>query len=311
MLYERDRAARDIGLHFTQMKASGEKIVTTALAWFQLKGIRDIALSKANYDQAETIAIELEVKHLRFWHGLPVPTYLGLYIEAADEFLVMNVSRWIEQEFGEAIFQDSATTRTMRVPKASVLNKSAFDAIRITASVDLIRKRLTLDELGALLFLRDAQILKSVATSSERAVEQRLVWRRWISKMRSEVNFEERSDEAAEWEEIRRHWEYAMGPLEEAFPYLTFEAYDEEMDWDNVWDPDEIDPEDIHEIGGKMFIGEGGSSGECSEIELRPGLNDLGHTWSKMLAILEQADLLIVDDQTRWISVAPWHGPSL
>ena len=34
--HEKDRAALDLGMHFTQAKADGSKIVTPAIAWFQL-----------------------------------------------------------------------------------------------------------------------------------------------------------------------------------------------------------------------------------------------------------------------------------
>jgi hypothetical protein len=309
--YERDRAARDIGLHFTQATASGYKIVTTALVWFQLKGIRTVALCASKLAASETISLPLEVRHLRFWFSLPVPTYLAVYIEAADSFLVINVSRWIEEEFGENILVDDAKTKTIHLNKGWLLDDDAFSAIRNTASLELIEKRLHVDTPQADLFLRDAQIIRSIATAPKRGVEQRLCYIKWISKMRSEVYFEERHRNSTEWEQIRSHWQYAMGDLAAAFLYLSFEAFDEEMDWENLYDPDEIDGEDIHLIGDRRFVGVGGWTGEYSKVILRPALNSIGESWARMLEILESADLLVVDDQVMWVSVAPFHDRGL
>ena len=42
--YERDRGVRDIGIHLITKQQSGSERLTTALVWFQLKGIMATAV---------------------------------------------------------------------------------------------------------------------------------------------------------------------------------------------------------------------------------------------------------------------------
>jgi hypothetical protein len=160
------------------------------------------------------------------------------------------------------------------------------------------------------IFLRDDQIIKALAIANDRGTEIRLIFRKWLSTMRSEVYFEELGADG-NWNELRSHWQYAMGSLEDAFPYLTFSAFNDEDDYENVWDPDEIDPEDILEVTGNTIVGKGGATGELSEFLLRPELNDIGRTWAAMLSILEDAGVWSVRDEIIWVSVAPFHDRGL
>jgi hypothetical protein len=308
--YERDRAARDIGLHFTAPSSSGGKVVTTALAWFQLKGIRTQTLSAEQLAARSEVRLDLEVRHLKFWFLLQVPTYLVVYIECADIFLVINISRWIRENFAEKILKETATTKTVRVNKTLVLNDEAFTQIRQDGSIETIKDRINGTDRDARIFLRDDQIIKTLSTAQNRGTETRLFYRKWLSKMRSEVYFEQ-MDADGDWNELRSHWQYAMHSLEDAFPYLSFSAYEEEDDYENVWDPDEIWPDDILEVTGNTVVGKGGASGEFSEFLLKPELNDLGKTWAAMLEILEEAGVWVVPDGTYWISVAPFHDRGL
>lgn len=64
--YERDRAARDIGLHLTSPKTGGGEVVSLALVWFQLKGIHARTLSAERFALAPNIELRMETHHLRF-----------------------------------------------------------------------------------------------------------------------------------------------------------------------------------------------------------------------------------------------------
>src|SRR5436190_121857 len=65
--YERDRAARDIGLHLTKELKSGQKQVTNSLVWFQMKGVMATTLTKEQFEKAKSVKLSLDVEHLRHW----------------------------------------------------------------------------------------------------------------------------------------------------------------------------------------------------------------------------------------------------
>ncbi|MBD9490484.1 DUF4365 domain-containing protein [Ensifer sp. ENS11] len=96
--YERDRAGRDIGLQLTRTNQAGDgKIVTPALIWFQMKGIMAGTLALADYQKSEEVVLDLEVAHLRFWYLNIQPTYLAVYVESADQFLAIDLQKWVER----------------------------------------------------------------------------------------------------------------------------------------------------------------------------------------------------------------------
>src|SRR5262245_6234683 len=64
--YERDRGARDIGLHLTRRLSSGKEALSSALCWFQMKGIMASSCSKEDFDQRESVGVALSVQHLRY-----------------------------------------------------------------------------------------------------------------------------------------------------------------------------------------------------------------------------------------------------
>jgi hypothetical protein len=59
--YERDRAARDLGLHLTRKLGSGKEQLSSALCWFQMKGVMATTLTKAAFDKLATLDISLQV----------------------------------------------------------------------------------------------------------------------------------------------------------------------------------------------------------------------------------------------------------
>src|SRR5262245_9720438 len=91
--YEKDRGARDIGIHLTEPlpKGSGGVRVTSAFCWFQLKGKMATTISEAEFQRANSVKITLEVNHLQFWYTQFASTYLALYIESVDKFLILNL----------------------------------------------------------------------------------------------------------------------------------------------------------------------------------------------------------------------------
>jgi hypothetical protein len=126
--YEHDRAARDIGVHFTKSRPDGGRNVTAAFAWFQLKGIMATTMSAGQFREKTSVSYLLYVEDLQFWYLQPAPTYLGLYIESAGDgteklpkllagtlppqqspaergrFLILNLKKYVEERWGRTIF---------------------------------------------------------------------------------------------------------------------------------------------------------------------------------------------------------------
>ena len=101
--YERDRAGRDIGLHFVSQKSDGGEIVDPSLVWFQIKGLQTETLSVEEFETLEHLSVRLDIQHLRFWYIAPEPTYLALYVESKDTFFVLNIQKYIGDKFGDEI----------------------------------------------------------------------------------------------------------------------------------------------------------------------------------------------------------------
>src|SRR5258708_1487368 len=89
--YERDVATRDIGLHLTEPLESGGAKLTTCLCWFQMKGIMAETLPNEEAKTKSAFKYRLKVEHLKFWFLQPMPTYLALYVESLDRFLILNL----------------------------------------------------------------------------------------------------------------------------------------------------------------------------------------------------------------------------
>src|SRR5947209_2265277 len=127
--YQVDRAGRDIGLHFTQRKQSGGKIVLPSLAWFQMKGIMPSTLILKEYNEAEDVSVVLEVAHLRFWYMNVQPTYLVVYVGSADQFLAIDIKEWVRQKYGDKILTLNQKTAKVKVSKKNQLDDHLFHLI--------------------------------------------------------------------------------------------------------------------------------------------------------------------------------------
>ena len=53
VFYERDRGARDIGLHLTHKLASDKERMSTAFCWFQMKGVMAETLTDKQFEKAK------------------------------------------------------------------------------------------------------------------------------------------------------------------------------------------------------------------------------------------------------------------
>jgi hypothetical protein len=336
--YTRDRAGRDIGLHLTQPAASIKgKIVTPALIWFQMKGVMKETLSLKDYKKAEEVSIVLETAHLRFWYMNLQPAYLAVYIGSADCFLAIDIKDWAHRNYGAAILQHPQKTITVKVHKRNVLDDQFFRLALDRNLVPALRSSLLQeDDEGIARFLRDSSLVKWLALCERSGTDARMRVIRWLTKLRSEVYFEGREGKG-QWKGIRTHWQFMMGEVADAFPFLTLKPKKKAVEQERIelidtgddegreyvtraisilkseddedWsDDDEMDHECLLAIGNDEYSYGEMAEGEYVEHEIKISLNQIGERWAATLQVLEQAEIISVDMSPHLISVAPWHA---
>ncbi len=296
--YERDRAARDIGLHCTRQSKFGNELVTSTLVWFQLKGLRKSTLSEAEVEKKDRISISLQTNHLRFWYCQLTPTYLVVYLESIDKFCILNIKQYLDETVGDGILKERAVSKTISFPVSGhALNEQAFHNILQAGDIEFWKQKYSESNLAATTIVRDLHVIKAVGTSKGRGKEQRITYKPWISKLRTEVKFEER-EPGKEWTDYHRHWHLAMGDIESAFPYLKFSSYNS----------DDCDDDADHQLilaSGEEIPGSN-CSNEFDIFYLSATLNELGILWLERIEDLEKAGILEVDlDEHQWVTVLP------
>ena len=134
--YERDRGARDLGLYLTHKLASGKERVSTALCWFQMKGVIAKTMSRPEFEAAKAISVSLEVGHFKYWFLQPSSTYLVLYIQAVDQFLIFDLQDYATKQWGASILTLDQKTVAVSVPVDSLLDRQAFQLILARSDID-------------------------------------------------------------------------------------------------------------------------------------------------------------------------------
>ena len=94
--YERDRAARDLGV---QLTAPGSLELSNVRIWFQLKGIHASTLSSDEASARETVPAKVELEDVKNWISAPEAVYLVVYIESQDRFVGEDVRDFVDREF--------------------------------------------------------------------------------------------------------------------------------------------------------------------------------------------------------------------
>lgn len=309
--YERDRAGRDIGLHFVSKTADGGEIVSPSLVWFQMKGVQADTLSEEQFAACDRLGISLKLGHLRFWYIAPEPTYLALYIEAVDKFFVLNIQKYVTDNYGDDILTHAQKTLTVYVSKNSELDAQAFYLIKRRRSAAAWRDKIAEGKQHANIFFRDAELIRRLSTIVDRNVTINFILRKYMSKLRSEAYFVEAADDSDEEPVvIREHWQYMMpDDLSWSFPYLEFNPYgeDDELE-DAFWDDDENgDWPPLELPNGKEVYPDSGF--EIVEYVMSVTLNDIGKAWEQTLCVMEYAGFIELNDTgASYVSVAPWHG---
>lgn len=318
--YEKDRAARDVGLHLTKELKSGQRQVTNSLVWFQMKGVMATTLSKEKFAEDGGVSLSMDVEHLRHWFLDKEPTHLVVYVESADTFLVMNLQAYVTKTWGRGILTLDQKTATVKVPASSVLDKQAFAILLRFAVMSSWLKALDVEQKDVEVLYRDADTIHIFGTADERNVECGILWTKWISKMRNELKVCQRPKDfkgAAEdgWEVIRDHWQYGGIQPEESYPYLELSALEEyEPDvFINRWGEEELeeDGESITLKNGDVVFAPNAAN-EFYPFVFGATLNDYGLKLLEHVRTLVKIGLLELSHHEEGkfglISIAPWHS---
>jgi hypothetical protein len=301
--YQRDRAGRDIGLHFVEQKLNGSEIVSPALVWFQMKGVQSSTFSKKDFEDTDDLSISLEVNHLRFWYIAPEPTYLALYIESVNCFFVLNIQKYITEKFGDEILTLNQKSQTVYINKHNVLDEQAFYLIKQKQSIVAWQNKIEEGKDFAHIFFRDAELINRLAIAERQNISIKFVLKKYGAKTRSEGYFFD-SDK-----EIRGHLEYMMpDKLELTFPYLDFNPEEgKDYDEDLYCDEDDTEWPPLILPNGKKVLPEGVF--EMVDYSMVVSLNSIGKAWAQTLEVMILTDFIELDPTgTTMVSVAPWHG---
>jgi len=310
--YEHDRGARDIGLHLTHPLSSGKERVSTALVWFQMKGVMSTTLPENEFEKLEKLTISLNVNHLRYWYLQPMPTYLALYIESVDQFFILNLTKFVRDKWGRDILTLDQATATVEVPVESKLDKQAFRLILQENDIDEWKKALGNDGENVDVCYRDYDLIWHLGTAEERNVSHELEFWDWQSKTRSQLYIYEIGE--GEKKVLREHWQYMMNihDLETSYPYIEFFAK-EGNENDGWWDDDDDYNEvpDIKLSNGDVISGINAAY-EYFAYVCGMKLNDIGKELFEWVLFLSEVGLIeITPGKSELISIAPWHGRAI
>lgn len=303
--YEHDRGARDIGMHLTHKLSSGKERLSSALIWFQMKGKMGKSLPLSEYEANKEVKISLDVNHLRYWYLQPMPTYLVLYIESADEFLIQNISEYVRENWGRNILTLDQGTATVSVSTESKLDWQAFRLILQQNDIEEWKRALGNADENMDVCHRDYDLIWHLGTAEERRVTHKLEFWDWQSKMRSQLYIYE--EDTTKKEVLREHWQYLgnIHQLEESYPYIEFFVDEDNDDW---WDEDDHEVPDIILANGDVMSGVNASY-EYFAYECGIRLNDIGKEMFEWVNYLSDIKLIeVTPGKSELISVAPWHG---
>lgn len=304
--YERDRGARDIGLHLVKKLSNGQEKLASAFCWFQMKGMMEKTLTKEKFIKSRTVELSLKVDHLKYWFLQPNPTYLAVYVESVDIFLVQNMKKYIDKRWGKGILTLQQKTVTVEVPTNSVLDEQAFYNIMVDSDIDEWSRILDQPSSNLKMCRRDYLTIYNIGTAEERGVECRMIIRDWISKSRIEIYIEEKSvdqEQDAEWKRTREHWQASteIDDLEDAYPYLNF------LSSDDYYDEDDESNYCFTFSNGNSVVGVD-CSREYYYFDIGIELNEVGKQMLDWVKVLLDAKLIeLQPGGFEYISVAPWH----
>ncbi len=300
--YEKDRGARDIGVHFTKRFQSGNEYLSNSLVWFQLKGITKERLGLKNYNNLAEIDFSLKVDQLKYWYIQSISTYLVIFIECKKEFLILNLKKYLSTNYKDNLLTLTQKYLTLKIPKTNLFDEDAITKIIRVGDIQQLMSVFKIDKDEAVLGLRDFDIIYRLGTSDERKTKMRIFIKDWQSKTRNEIYFQEDIGND-KWKTVHSHWQFLLlsEESEEEFPYLEFENYYD----DDLYFDDEAPYIDLS--NGERIIGEELAAGEVIQYYISISLNKVGEKMSNWLEIMIKNNFFEFDlNKELAISVAPW-----
>ena len=265
-------------------------------------------LTAAEFNSADSVALSLAVGHLRYWYLQPVPTYLVVYVECADIFLVLNASEYVGSTWGKAILRLNQNTATVRIPKDSVLDDQAFRLILQQHDIEEWKKALGTDSEQMGVCYRDYNLIWTLGSAESRSVTHSLEFWDWQSKTRGQIYIVEIDDQGNRTQ-LREHLQYRMSidDLADAYPYLEFCAPED----DYFWDEDELEAPPLSLPNGDVVHGTD-AAGEFFHYEFDVRLNEVGCEMLEWIRFLSDVGLVEIHENAHEsLSIAPWHGRSV
>lgn len=139
--YRKDRFGVDSGLHFyvegakADSKGKGRKYfhATSVRVWFQFKGIQEGTLSAQDFAGKDSVGVQVEIEHLKFWYASPEPVYVTFYVESVDQFLTVDARDLVDKKWGESFYSEMEAyvgdKVTVSIPTDSVLTPERLDTM--------------------------------------------------------------------------------------------------------------------------------------------------------------------------------------
>lgn len=139
--YRKDRFGVDTGLQFyvegKKTDKSGQERTyfhsTAVRVWFQFKGIQAETLKTEDLNLKDSVSVQVEIEHLKFWYASPEPVYLAFYVESVDQFLAIDTRDLVDQTWGESFYADmeryTGGLVTVSIPTDCVLTADRLDGM--------------------------------------------------------------------------------------------------------------------------------------------------------------------------------------
>jgi hypothetical protein len=122
--YDRDRAARDMGIH---LAAPGSLELSDVRVWFQLKGIHRERYDASALHAMDSVPVELAVEDVQKWYAAPEAVYIVVYLEALDEFVGEDIRDLVDRRFSD--HKGSFTSKMRSLTQAEVTLRVSTEAV--------------------------------------------------------------------------------------------------------------------------------------------------------------------------------------
>ena len=104
---------------------------TFVRVWFQFKGLQEATLPAADFAKKDSVGVQVEIEHLKFWYASPEPVYVTFYVESVDQFLTLDARDFVDEKWGQGFYSAmeayAGDKVTVSIPTDSVLTPERLD----------------------------------------------------------------------------------------------------------------------------------------------------------------------------------------